>query len=52
MILCLVEPGELSQEALTFARRLGPVRAVSVDAGEAYAPGAWAAGIVQLIERD
>ena len=52
MILCLVEPGELSQEALTFARRLGPVRAFSIDAGEAYAPGAWAAGIVQLIERD
>ena len=52
MILCLVEPGELSQEALAFARRLGPVRAFSIDAGEAYAPGAWAAGIVQLIERD
>ena len=52
MILCLVEPGELSQEALTFARRLGPVRAFAIDAGEAYAPGAWAAGIVQLIERD
>ncbi len=52
MILCLVEPGELSQEALTFARRLGPVHAFALDAGEAYAPGAWAAGIVQLVERD
>jgi len=52
VILCLVEPGELSQEALTFARRLGPVKAFSVAAGEAYAPGAWAAAIVQLVERD
>ena len=51
MILCLVEPGELSLEALAFAQRLGPVHAFSVDAGEAYAPGAWAAAIVQLIER-
>jgi electron transfer flavoprotein alpha subunit len=51
VILCLVEPGELSQEALTFARRLGPVRAFAIDAGEAYAPGAWAAGVVQLVER-
>ena len=38
MILCLVEPGELSLEALAFAQRLGPVAARSrVDAGlEAY----------------
>jgi electron transfer flavoprotein alpha subunit len=55
MILCLVEPGELSLEALTFAQRLGPVQAFSIDAGEAYppnsyAPGAWAAAIVQLVE--
>jgi electron transfer flavoprotein alpha subunit len=52
VILCLVEPGELSREALTFARRLGPVHAVSIEAGGAYAPGAWAAGLEQLIERD
>ena len=51
MILCLVEPGELSLEALAFAQRLGPVHAFSVDAGEAYAPGAWAAAIVQLVEK-
>jgi len=51
MILCLVEPGELSLEALTFARRLGTVRAFSIEACEEYAPGAWAAAIVQLIER-
>ena len=51
MILCLVEPGELSLEALAFAQRLGPVQAFSVDAGEAYAPGAWAAAIVQLVEK-
>jgi electron transfer flavoprotein alpha subunit len=55
MILCLVEPGELSLEALAFAQRLGPVQAFSIDAGEAYppnsyAPGAWAAAIVQLVE--
>jgi len=51
VILCLVEPGELSLEALTFARRLGPVRAFSIEAGETYAPGAWAAAIVQLVEK-
>ena len=51
MILCLVEPGELSLEALAFAQRLGPVHAFSIDAGEAYAPGAWAAAIVQLVEQ-
>ena len=51
MILCLVEPGELSLEALAFAQRLGPVQAFSIDSGEAYAPGAWAAAIVQLVER-
>jgi electron transfer flavoprotein alpha subunit len=51
MILCLVEPGELSLEALAFAQRLGQVQAFSVDAGEAYSPGAWAAAIVQLVEK-
>jgi electron transfer flavoprotein alpha subunit len=51
MILCLVEPGELSLEALAFAQQLGPVHAFSVDAGGAYAPGAWAAAIVQLVEK-
>lgn len=51
MILCLVEPGELSLEALAFAQRLGPVQGFSVDAGDAYAPRAWAAAIVQLVER-
>jgi electron transfer flavoprotein alpha subunit len=51
VILCLVEPGELSLEALAFAQRLGPVQAFSVDAGEAYAPGAWAAAIVELVEK-
>jgi electron transfer flavoprotein alpha subunit len=55
MILCLVEPGELSLEALAFAQRLGqrlgPVQAFSIDAGEAYAPGAWAAGVAQLVEK-
>jgi electron transfer flavoprotein alpha subunit len=50
MIACLVEPGELSLEALAFAQKLGPVQAFSFDAGE-YAPGAWAAAIVQLIEQ-
>jgi electron transfer flavoprotein alpha subunit len=55
MILCLVETGELSLEALAFAQRLGeqlrPVHAFSVDAGAEYAPGAWAAAIVQLVEK-
>jgi electron transfer flavoprotein alpha subunit len=51
VILCLVEPGELSLEALTLARRLGPVHAFSVEEDEAYAPGAWAAAVVQLVER-
>lgn len=56
MILCLVErslvrPSELSLEALAFAQRLGPVQAFSIDAGDAYAPRAWAAGIVQLVEK-
>jgi electron transfer flavoprotein alpha subunit len=51
VILCLVEPGELSLEALAFAQRLGPVHAFSVDAGDAYAPGAWAAAIEQLVAR-
>jgi electron transfer flavoprotein alpha subunit len=52
VILCLVEPGELSREALTFARRLGQVRAVAIEAGESYAPAAWAAGLEQLVGRD
>jgi electron transfer flavoprotein alpha subunit len=52
MILCLFEPGDLSQEALTFARRLGPVHAFAVDTGEEYAPAAWAATVVGLVERD
>jgi electron transfer flavoprotein alpha subunit len=51
VILCLVEPGELSLEALAFAQRLGTVHAFSVEGGEAYAPGAWAAAIVQLVEK-
>jgi electron transfer flavoprotein alpha subunit len=51
MILCLVEPGELSLEALAFAQGLGPVQAFSIDAGQVYAAGAWAAAIVQLVER-
>jgi electron transfer flavoprotein alpha subunit len=50
VIVCLVEPGELSLEALAFAQQLGPVRAFSVDTDEPYAPGAWAAAIVQLVE--
>jgi electron transfer flavoprotein alpha subunit len=50
MILCLIEPGELSLEALAFAQQLGPVQAFSIEAGEGYAPGARAAAIVQLIE--
>ncbi len=50
MILCLVEPGELSLEALGFAERLGPVQAFSIDI-ESYAPGAWATAIVQLVEK-
>ena len=51
MILCLVEPGELSLEALALAKRLGAVHAFAVDAGEAYAPGAWAAAIEQLVAK-
>jgi len=51
MILCLVEPGELSLEALAFAQKLGDVQTFSIDAGEAYAPGGWAAAIVQLVEK-
>jgi electron transfer flavoprotein alpha subunit len=51
MILCLIEPGELSLEALAFAQKLGDVQTFSIDAGEAYAPGGWAAAIVQLVEK-
>jgi electron transfer flavoprotein alpha subunit len=44
-VLVLVEPDdELSLQALTFARGLGEVRAVSVDGP--YAPAAWAEAIV------
>jgi electron transfer flavoprotein alpha subunit len=44
-VLVFAEPGhELSLQALTFARGLGDVRAVSVDGD--YAPDAWADAIV------
>src|SRR5206468_2600602 len=43
-VLLFVEPGDdLSLQALTFARSLGEVKAVSVEGS--YAPAAWAAGI-------
>ncbi|MHB8468652.1 MAG: electron transfer flavoprotein subunit alpha/FixB family protein [Gaiellaceae bacterium] len=43
-VLCVVEPdGDLSLQALGFARGLGDVKAVSVEG--AYAPAAWAAAI-------
>jgi electron transfer flavoprotein alpha subunit len=69
MILVLVEPGELSFEALALARRLGePVEALVFDADgaglgvskayvveherlDAYAPEAWAATLVELVEQ-
>ncbi len=64
MILVLVEPGELSLEALTFARGLGPVEAVAfgeapeglgvsrvhVVALDEYAPAAWAQSLAGLVE--
>ncbi len=67
MILVLVEPGdELSLQALAFGRALGePLHAVSVGAPAevavdvlhvaeiegSYAPGAWAAATLELVER-
>ena len=64
MILVLVEPGELSLEAVTFARRLGEVEAVAfgsapeglgvsrvhIVALDEYAPAAWAQSLAGLIE--
>jgi electron transfer flavoprotein alpha subunit len=44
-VLAFMEGDELSLQALTFARSLGEVRAVSLDS--AYAPAAWAAAIVE-----
>ncbi len=44
-VLAFMEGDELSLQALTFARSLGEVRAVSLDG--AYAPAAWAAAIVE-----
>jgi electron transfer flavoprotein alpha subunit len=44
-VLVFVEPGDdLSLQALTFARSLGDVKAVSVEGD--YAPAAWAAALV------
>jgi electron transfer flavoprotein alpha subunit len=59
---------ELSRQALTFAQRLGDVEAISIGAGstgwpvervwvaegidDAYAPGAWATALEELIERN
>jgi len=69
VILVLVEPGELSLEALAFAGGLAsPVEAilfgadpaetpasrawaVEHDSVDAYAPAAWAAAVVELVER-
>jgi electron transfer flavoprotein alpha subunit len=51
-VLAFIEsPGdELSQQAVTFARGLGDeVSAVRIDSGQAYAPGAWAQTLVELI---
>jgi len=52
-VLVFVErPGdELSQQALAFARQLGDEVAGVVIEDGAYAPGAWAQAIVELIER-
>lgn len=49
MILVWAEAGELGREALAFGRRLGAVQAVALE-GEPYAPAAWAAALVRLIE--
>jgi electron transfer flavoprotein alpha subunit len=63
-VLMLVEDDELSRQALTFARALGDVEAVSAtetdlpvdrvwlaDLPDAYAPGAWASALGQVIDR-
>jgi len=48
-VLLFVEPGdELSLQALSLARSLGEVRAVSLDGP--YAPAAWAAAIVEAAQ--
>ena len=48
-VLVFVEPGdELSLQALSVARSLGEVRAVSLDGP--YAPAAWAAAIVEAAQ--
>ncbi len=49
MILVFVEPGELSLEALTFARGLGSVEAVTFGDAQ-YAPAAWAQSLAGLVE--
>jgi electron transfer flavoprotein alpha subunit len=47
-VLCFVEPNdELSLQALTLARQLGEVRAVTIDG--AYQPAAWAAVLATQI---
>jgi electron transfer flavoprotein alpha subunit len=48
-VLVFVEPGDdLSLQALTLARSLGEVRAVSLEAP--YAPAAWAAALVEAAQ--
>jgi electron transfer flavoprotein alpha subunit len=63
-VLLLVEDDELSRQALTLARGLGDVEAVSAaevdlpvdrlwlaDLPDAYAPGAWATALSDLVDR-
>ena len=64
-VLLLAEPDEFARQALTLARSLGDVETVSIgaDAGlpverahlaegiEAYAPGAWATALEDVIDR-
>jgi electron transfer flavoprotein alpha subunit len=64
-VLLLAEPDEFARQALTLARALGEVETVSVgaDAGlpvershvaegiDAYAPGAWATALEEVIDR-
>jgi electron transfer flavoprotein alpha subunit len=64
VILVFVEPGDLSLEALTFARGLGPVEAVAFGSApeglgvarvhlvalDEYAPAAWAQSLARLVE--
>jgi electron transfer flavoprotein alpha subunit len=45
-IVCVVDDDPVSREALTLARRLGEVEAVSL--GGEYAPEAWAQALVEL----